>query len=163
MPPVHAWPQTPQSLALVCRFSHVAVHSVSGAAQEHAPVASHVSPPVQAVHPIPPDRQLALVSRASGSQVVAFVQQPVQPLVALHAHVPFVHIVPAPHTWPHAPQLALSAFSSTHAPVQALRPALHPRPQTRFVHAAIPPPAVGGGQITPQPPQLAVSVASSTH
>ncbi len=56
---------------------------------------------------------------------VAAVQQPLHPVVALHAQRPPVHCVPVPQTMPQPPQLLLSAFSFTHAPLQAVSPAAH--------------------------------------
>ena len=82
----------------VCSFTHVVPHSASPAGHAHAPVVVlHVSPPVHAAHAAPPAPQLAVVSLARASHTVGLLQQPVHPVVVLHAHTPAVHVVPAPH------------------------------------------------------------------
>jgi hypothetical protein len=56
---------------------------------------------------------------------IAAEQQPLHPVVALHAQWPAVHCVPAPHTTPQPPQLLLSVVSLTHAVPHGVSPAAH--------------------------------------
>jgi hypothetical protein len=93
----------------------------------------------------------------------------VQPVVVLHAHTPgAAQLVPAPHTLPQPPQLALLVFGSTHAPEHALRPVLQRMPHVGTVdpagtlHDALPL-AAGGWQTFAQLPQLFGSTCSLTH
>jgi hypothetical protein len=72
--------------------------------------------------------------------------------VQLVAHVPFEHTSFGEQATPHAPQLAGSSSSATHAP-QFVRPG----PQVQLPELQLPP----GPQLFPQAPQFWLSEAVS--
>ncbi len=93
------------------------------------PVAgSHTWPAPHPVHAAPPAPQLVVDSAAKGSHAlwpVAAAQQPLQPVVVLHAQWPPLHCVPTPQTIPQPPQLLLSVDSLTQAAPQGAWPVAH--------------------------------------
>jgi hypothetical protein len=74
---------------------------------------------------------------------------------------PSKHTSLAAHAWPHAPQLAGSRLSMTHAPKQDCVPAGHASKHWPPLHVAAPP--EGPGHPCPQEPQWDGSWAVSTH
>ncbi len=60
------------------------------------------------------------------------------PASVVPTHPPPLHVCPAPHATPHAPQF-VPVVSATHAPLHALVPAGHALPHTPPTHVALPP------------------------
>lgn len=146
---------------------HLPLQEISGALHTHVPLPPHCAGDVQALHMYPPVPQLALLWLAYGSQAVALLQQPVQPLVVLHEHWPFEHWVPAPHGVPQVPQLLSLVSRLTHAvglvAGQAVKPdVLQVILQTPALQPAVAP-ATLVVQACPHVPQLALSVCVLVH
>jgi hypothetical protein len=121
------WPFAPQTT------SELPVHVLVPGMHPHEPppvVALHTCPAPQAPHvaPLAPQLVAVVICVLNGSHAfcpVAAVQQPLHPVVALHAQCPAVHWVPAPQTTPQPPQLLLSVSSSTHAEPHCVWPVGH--------------------------------------
>jgi hypothetical protein len=70
-------------------------------------------------HALPPVPQLRLLWLEKGSHVVALLQQPMAPqLAVVHTHWLAEQVVPAAHLLLHAPQLFESVVVSMHVPPQ---------------------------------------------
>jgi hypothetical protein len=97
--------------------------------QPHVPaVVLQTCPAAHPPHVAPPLPQLSVVSLASGSHVVALLQHPAHPLLALQTHFPAPeHTVPGlvvAHALLHAPQLLLSDSRFTHDVPQGVSPVM---------------------------------------
>jgi hypothetical protein len=73
-------------------------------------------------------------------------------------HAPPLHVCPAPHATPHAPQFAV-VVSATHAPGHALVPAGHALPHMPLTHVALPP--VGTGHAVHADPHDVTAVSDT--
>jgi hypothetical protein len=137
-PLVHVWPeaqvvkQAPQLLGSEVVSTQVPLQPVSPVGQE----STHVPPP-----------------QSQEQQVLPSVHAP--PL-AVHGvmHVALEHVWPEAQIVPHAPQLLESVCSSTHTPLQEVKPLA--QTQAEFTHVSLDP------QTVPQAPQsLALEVVST--
>ena len=149
----------PQLLAVVGPSQVPPQLSAVGAVHPHVPP-EQCWPPVHARHAAPPVPVPQTVSVSAVTHAVApvgLLQQPVHPVVVLHAHAPAAQVVPAPQTLPQPPQLALLVFGLTQALLQTIWGAVQPAVQTPATHDTVPPP--GAVQRVQLGPQLLASVS----
>lgn len=160
-PPVHAppsqeCPQRPQLPASFAVSTHAPPQLANEAVQPQTPAPLQAPFVPQLAHAAPLAPQLAEVSLAYGSHVVALLQQPAQPLEPLQTHVVPEHVVPAPHALPHEPQLLLSFSNVRQAfPHLVVPAAVHVNVQVVAEHVDVPP-AGGVAQEAHTPPQSSV-------
>jgi hypothetical protein len=131
-PPVQAFPQEPQLLASVCRFTQLVPQSVVPLGQTQLPL-EQIAPPVQALPQVPQLYESLLRSvqvplpqfaEPAGQQIPLEQTWPLPHAGPFpQVQVPAVHVSAVPlQATPHFPQFWVSLVRSTHAPPQFVWP-----------------------------------------